>query len=60
VAVARRICNYSKEGVIVNQKMEAGFIKFGSIIDVFIPKKAKIKVSLNDIIIGGKTILAEI
>ena len=59
-AVARRICNYSKEGVIVNQKMEAGFIKFGSRIDVFIPKKAKIKVSLNDIIIGGKTILAEI
>ena len=59
-AVARRICNYSKEGVIVNQKMEAGFIKFGSRIDVFIPKKAKIKVSLNEIIIGGKTILAEI
>ena len=59
-AVARRICNYSKEGVIVNQKMEAGFIKFGSRIDVFIPKKAKVKVSLNDIIIGGKTILAEI
>ena len=59
-AVARRICNYSKEGVIVNQKMEAGFIKFGSRIDVFIPKKAKIKVSLNDIIIVGKTILAEI
>jgi phosphatidylserine decarboxylase len=40
--------------------MEAGFIKFGSRIDVFIPKKAKIKVSLNEIIIGGKTILAEI
>ena len=59
-AVARRICNYSKEGVIINQEMEAGFIKFGSRIDVFVPKKAKIKVSLNEVIIGGKTILAEI
>ena len=59
-AVARRICNYSSEGDKVNQNMEAGFIKFGSRIDVFVPKGSKIKVSLNDIIIGGKTILAEI
>ena len=58
-AVARRICNYAKEGRTVDQNMEAGFIKFGSRIDVFIPKSAKIKVNLNDLIIGGKTILAE-
>ena len=55
--VARRICNYSSKGDKVNQNMEAGFIKFGSRIDVFVPKGSKIKVSLNDIIIGGKTIL---
>jgi phosphatidylserine decarboxylase len=59
-AVARRICNYSSRGDKVTQNMEAGFIKFGSRIDVFIPKKSKIKVSLNDIIIGGETILAEL
>jgi len=59
-AVARRICNYSSKGDEVNQNMEAGFIKFGSRIDVFVPKGSKIKVSLNDIIIGGETILAEI
>lgn len=59
-AVARRICNYSSKGDEVNQNMEAGFIKFGSRVDVFIPKGSKIKVSLNDIIIGGETILAEI
>ena len=59
-AVARRICNYSSKGDKVSQNMEAGFIKFGSRIDVFIPKKSKIKVSLNDIIIGGETILAEL
>ena len=58
-AVARRICNYSSKGDKVDQNMEAGFIKFGSIIDVFIPKSSKIKVSLNDIIIGGETVLAE-
>jgi phosphatidylserine decarboxylase len=59
-AVARRICNYAIEGKDVNQNMEAGFIKFGSRIDVYIPKKSKIKVSLNDSIIGGETILAEL
>ncbi|MDA7787549.1 phosphatidylserine decarboxylase family protein [bacterium] len=59
-AVARRICNYSLKGDKVSQNMEAGFIKFGSRIDIFIPKKSKIKVSLNDIIIGGETILAEL
>ena len=58
-AVARRICNYSSKGDKVDQNMEAGFIKFGSRIDVFIPKSSKIKVSLNDIIIGGETVLAE-
>ncbi|MBD00455.1 MAG: phosphatidylserine decarboxylase family protein [Crocinitomicaceae bacterium] len=59
-AVARRICNYSSKGDKVNQNMEAGFIKFGSRIDVLIPKGSKIKVSLDDIIIGGETILAEL
>ncbi len=59
-AVARRICNYAIAGNQVNQTMEAGFIKFGSRIDVFIPKNSKIKVNINDTIIGGKTILAEL
>ena len=59
-AVARRICNYAIEGNIIDQNMEAGFIKFGSRIDVYIPKSAKINVSINDIIVGGKTVLAEL
>jgi phosphatidylserine decarboxylase len=59
-AVARRICNYANEGIEVDQTMEAGFIKFGSRIDVFVPKSAKIKVAINDIIVGGKTVLAEL
>ena len=57
-AVARRICNYAKKNDTVNQSLEAGFIKFGSRIDVFVPKSAEIKVKLEDTIIGGKTVLA--
>jgi len=59
-AVARRICNYSIVSKKVNQSNEAGFIKFGSRIDIIIPKTASIKVNINDKIIGGKTILATI
>ena len=57
-AVARRICNYAKQDDVVDQSLEAGFIKFGSRIDVLIPKSAEIKVKLDDTIVGGKTILA--
>ena len=59
-AVARRICNYAKQDDVVDQSLEAGFIKFGSRIDVLIPKSAEIKVKLDDTIVGGKTILATI
>tara|TARA_B100001113_G_scaffold297089_1_gene254805 strand:- start:548 stop:1201 length:654 start_codon:yes stop_codon:yes gene_type:complete len=59
-AVARRICNYAIEGETIDQSMEAGFIKFGSRIDVLIPKTASLNVSLNDRIVGGKTILAKL
>ena len=57
-AVARRICNYAKQDDVVDQSLEAGFIKFGSRIDVLVPKSAEIKVKLDDTIVGGKTILA--
>ncbi len=59
-AVARRICNYAKENTEVNQSKEAGFIKFGSRIDVLIPKTAKINVKIGDTITGCQTILAEL
>ena len=59
-AVARRICNYAKENTNVTQSNEAGFIKFGSRIDVFVPKSAKINVKIGDIITGCETILADL
>ncbi|MEX2595805.1 MAG: phosphatidylserine decarboxylase family protein [Salibacteraceae bacterium] len=57
-AMARRIVNYSKISEQVNQGAEMGFIKFGSRVDLLIPKNVKIEVSLDQKTIGGQTILA--
>ena len=57
-ALARRIVNYAKEGMHVVQGEDAGFIKFGSRVDVFLPLGTPINVVLNQKAIGGKTIIA--
>jgi len=58
-ALARRIVNYAKENEMVDQGADAGFIKFGSRIDIFIPLDMKVNVSLNDKARGGETVIAE-
>jgi phosphatidylserine decarboxylase len=58
-AVARRIVNYAKVGENVQQGTDAGFIKFGSRIDIFVPLDFKIEVTLNQITKGGETIIAK-
>lgn len=58
-ALARRIVNYAKEGTMVKQGTDAGFIKFGSRVDLFLPLGTKINVSLNQTVKGGETIVAE-
>ena len=57
-ALARRIVNYAEEGMQVIQGEDAGFIKFGSRVDLFLPLGTKINVELNQKAIGGKTIIA--
>lgn len=57
-ALARRIVNYAEEGMQVIQGTDAGFIKFGSRVDVFLPLGTPISVVLNQKAIGGKTIIA--
>jgi len=57
-AVARRIVFFGKEGETVQQNKEAGFIKFGSRIDVFIPLSATINVKIDQNVVGSQTILA--
>jgi phosphatidylserine decarboxylase len=59
-ALARRIVNYAKEGVTVEQGTDAGFIKFGSRVDLFLPLDTNIKVKLNQKVKGGECIVAEL
>lgn len=57
-ALARRIVNYAREGIQVIQGTDAGFIKFGSRVDIFLPLGTPVNVVLNQKAIGGKTIIA--
>ncbi len=57
-ALAKRIVNYAEEGMQVIQGTDAGFIKFGSRVDLFLPLGSEINVKLNEKAIGGKTIIA--
>jgi phosphatidylserine decarboxylase len=59
-ALARRICYYVKTDDVVSQGSEMGFIKFGSRVDLFFPIGTKINVSLNQVVKGGITQIAEI
>ena len=59
-ALARRIVFYIKEGDEVKQSEEFGFIKFGSRVDVYLPLGTTIKVGLNEVVQGGRTIIAEL
>tara|TARA_A100001011_G_scaffold250662_1_gene258896 strand:- start:1809 stop:2471 length:663 start_codon:yes stop_codon:yes gene_type:complete len=52
-AVARRIVNYAKVGEKVIQGTDAGFIKFGSRVDVLLPIGSKINVVINQVVKGG-------
>jgi phosphatidylserine decarboxylase len=58
-ALARRIVNYAKVGDNVVQGKDAGFIKFGSRVDLFLPLDSKIKVELNQMVKGGEDNIAE-
>ena len=57
-AVARRIVNYAKVGDEVVQGTDAGFIKFGSRVDLFLPIDTEVKVKVGDRVVGGISIIA--
>ncbi len=59
-ALARRIVNYAEEGESVQQGEDAGFIKFGSRVDILLPLNAAIAVKLNQKVIGAKTCIAAV
>ena len=58
-ALAKRIVNYATEENMAIQGEDAGFIKFGSRVDLFLPLDTNIKVKLNQKVRGGETIIAE-
>lgn len=57
-AVAKRIVNYAKVDDKAIQGSDAGFIKFGSRVDLFLPLDSNIKVNLNQKVKGGEAIIA--
>ena len=58
-ALAKRIVNYAEEGENVIQGTDAGFIKFGSRVDIFLPIDTKLAVKIGDKVKGGVQVIAE-
>jgi len=57
-ALARRIVTYAKEGTQVKQDQHAGFIKFGSRVDIYLPLGTEINVELDQKVTGSQTVIA--
>ena len=58
--IARRIISYMKVGSEVEQNSVAGFIKFGSRVDVLVPKDSQLLVSIGDAVVGSQTPIARL
>jgi len=57
-ALAKRIVNYAEEGMNVRQGQDAGFIKFGSRVDLYFPLGTDVQVKIGQKAVGNKTIIA--
>jgi len=58
--IARRIVPWVAQNDIVQRGERISLIQFGSRVDVYLPRSAKIKVQLGDRVVGGESILAEL
>ena len=58
-ALAKRIVDYPVEGMRVVQGKDAGFIKFGSRVDLYFPIGTEINVKLGQKAIGNKTVISK-
>lgn len=56
--IARRIVCYAKPGDAITAGERYGLIRFGSRVDIFLPKDAELKVKLGDRIKGARDIIA--
>jgi phosphatidylserine decarboxylase len=57
-ALAKRIVNYLREGQMIEQTAEFGFIKFGSRVDILLPQGTKVNVQKGQAVKGGVTVIA--
>lgn len=58
--IARRIISYMKVGHTVEQNSVCGFIKFGSRVDVLVPKDSELLVEIGDPVVGSLTPIARL
>lgn len=58
-ALAKRIVNYAEEGMRVVQGKDAGFIKFGSRVDIYLPVGTPVEVILGQKAVGAKTVICK-
>ena len=57
--IARRIISFISEGHKIDKGDRIGLIRFGSRVDIYLPRNYEIKVNQDDIVIAGETIIAE-
>lgn len=55
--IARRIVCYAKPGDAIKTGERYGLIRFGSRVDIFLPKNAEIKVALGDRVKGARDVI---
>jgi phosphatidylserine decarboxylase len=58
--IALRIVTFVGEGASVARGERIGLIRFGSRVDVYLPKDAKLCVEAGQTAIGGETVLGEV
>ena len=58
--IARRIISYMTVGHQVEQNSVCGFIKFGSRVDVLVPKDSELLVEIGDPTVGSQTPIARL
>lgn len=58
--IARRILCYVDAGARLERGQRYGFIRFGSRVDLYLPKDVRVKVGVGDTVSATSTILAEL
>lgn len=58
--IARRVVCWVREGSCLKSGQQLGLIRFGSRVDLFLPKDVKIMVRVGDRVRGGETIIGKL